>query len=66
MRVIEIGKTGEQTTECPECYAKLGYFPADIHRKRLSSKYYTYIYCPICNKPIVLKKEDDPWEDLLD
>ena len=66
MQVYEIGKIGESTRHCPECYARIGYFPADIHRKRIGEKYFTYIYCPVCGKSIVLNSEDDPWKELID
>ena len=66
MRVIEIGKIGEETTQCPNCYAELAYFPADKRRKRVTNYYFTLLDCPICGKPIVLEKTENPWSDIID
>ena len=66
MQVYEIGKIGEQIVDCPDCYAKIGYFPADKKTKRMNGMYYTFIKCPVCGKVIILNKEEDKWTDLLD
>ena len=66
MRVISIGHLGEAEAFCNHCGAELGYFPADVHRKRIGEKYFTYLYCPVCGQSIVLSSEDDPWKELID
>ena len=66
MQVYDIGKIGEKITNCDSCYAKIGYFPADINTKRKNGMLYTYFKCPVCGKVIILNKEEDKWVDLLD
>lgn len=66
MRIVSVGHVKEEEIFCHHCGAELAYFPADIHKKRIGDKYFTYLYCPACGQSIVLRKEDDPWEGLLD
>lgn len=57
MQVYDIGKIGEKIVYCDSCYAKIGYFPADVNCKYIGMSYVEYLKCPVCGKPILLKKE---------
>ena len=66
MRVVNIGKIGEKTIQCSNCYTELAYFPADTRRKRIANYYYTLLNCPVCGEPIVVDQQENPWSDIID
>ena len=58
MQVYDIGKIGERTIHCDSCYARIGYFPAEINCTYAGKTYIEYLKCPVCGKAIILKKEE--------